>query len=143
MSFDFKLENGDLEFDGSGDILKVFNDNKLRQDVVKIIITPLGSMPLFPWYGSPVTERAIGRTLDARILNTELTNSLQFAIRNLQALQGEQEKSGQFVTPAEIISQILDISIQLSAYDARQYNVSVAVASRRSNIVEESFTLST
>lgn len=141
MSFDLKLENGDILLGSDGGPQRVFNDDKLRQDIIKIILTPLGSNQLFQWYGSPLTERAIGKVLDKRILDMEMSNSIIYALNNLMALQEEQEKTGQYVSPAEAIGQILNVEIEPSVYDSRQINISIAVASRRSNVISESFEL--
>lgn len=142
MSFDLKLENGDLVIDGTSDLAQVFNDTKLRQDVIKIIVTPLGSMTLFPWYGSPLSERVIGTAagLDPKLREAEIQNSLIFALNNLQALQSEQERQ-QFITPAETIGRIGEISIQISPFDPRQFTVIVSVITRRANVVEETFNM--
>lgn len=142
MSFDLTLENGDIRIGGDGAFEKVFNETKLRQDLVKIIVTPLGTMPLFPWYGSPLAERTIGTAagLDPKIRDAEMTNALSFAINNLQSLQLEQEKE-QFISPAEAISQIKDVIVQQSPYDPRQFNVTVSVITRRANVVDETFNL--
>lgn len=141
MSFDLKLTNGDLTLNASKTLDAVFNDDKLRQDLVKVLLTPLGSNKLFPWYGSPLTERAIGKALDLNILNIEMTNSILFSINNLMTLQKDQEKNGQYVSPAEAISKINNVQAQPSIYDPRQINIDVSVSSRRANVVEESFKL--
>ena len=141
MSFDFKLDNGDLTITSKGELKPVFNDNKLRQDLLKILLTPLGSNPNYPWYGSPLSEKTIGKALDPAILNMEMTTAIQYAINNLIELQKRQIKDGQYASPSELIGQILDINLAPSIYDARQFNISITVATRRGDIVAESFTL--
>lgn len=143
MSFDLKLVGGDLAISSDGSLATVFNDDKLRQDLIKVVLTPIGSNSLFPWYGSPLSERAIGKVLDKMITNMEITNSIIYSINNLMALQKDQEKSGQYISPSESIRQIVDVNINPDSFDARQLNVTMTVASRRANVVQESFKLRT
>lgn len=141
MSFDLKLANGDLKIDQNGGLEKVYNEEKLTQDLLKIVLTPQGTNPLYPWYGSPLNERTIGTLLDPKILNFEMVNAIQLAIRNLMELQKAQERDGQYISPSEAIGQILDIDILRSPYDARAYYLKIKVAARRGNVVEESFSV--
>lgn len=141
MSFDLRLDNGDLALGSSKDLDRVFNDDKLRQDLVKVILTPLGSNKLFPWYGSPLTDKSLGHVFDPKIISMETTNALIYALNNLMTLQKDQAKGGQYTSPAESIGQIVDVSAEPSVYDARQININVSVASRKANVVEESFKL--
>lgn len=141
MSFDLKLNNGDLSIGKNSTLDRVFNDDKLRQDLVKVILTPIGTNKLFPWYGSPITQRSLGKVFDLKIINMETTNALIYSINNLMSLQKDQSKSGQYVSPSESIAQIINIAAEASAFDARQINITVSVASRKANVVEESFKL--
>lgn len=141
MSFDFKLDNGDIKVANRGDLTQVRNDEKLRQDLLKIILTPLGSNKTYLWYGSPLNSALIGRLLESSLISAEASRAVTFAINNLIRLQKDQERSGQFLTPSEAISQILDISIERSAFDGRQFNIVVSVGTRRSNVVTETFAL--
>jgi hypothetical protein len=143
MSWDFKLKNGDLSLGASGQPSKVFNDEKLRQDILKIILTPLGTNPAYPWYGSPINSQVIGQILDDKIIKMEASNAVIYALTNLIRLQKDQERSGQFISPSEAISQILEVLVEKSQFDPRQMNVQVDVATRRANVVSEAFTLST
>lgn len=141
MSFDLKLSNGDLVIEPDGGLKKVYNEEKLTQDLLKIVLTPQGSSILYPWYGSPLNERTIGTLLDPKILKFEMVNAVQLAIRNLIELQRAQERDGQYISPAETIGQILEIDILRSPYDARTYYLKIKVAARRGNVVEESFSV--
>lgn len=141
MSFDLQLLNGDLQISPSGSLSFVQNDDKLRQDLLKIILSPLGSNKAFPWYGSPISSQVIGKAFDKKIFKMEATNALIYAINNLMKLQKDQEKRGQYISPTESISQILDITVEQSALDPRITNITVSVSTRRGNIVSEAFTL--
>ncbi len=41
MSFDLKLDNGDLRISNTGDITTIRDNEKLLQDAMKILITPV------------------------------------------------------------------------------------------------------
>lgn len=141
MSFDFALTNGDFALDRTGSPIFVRNEAKLRQDLLKIILTPLGSNKNYPWYGSSINSSLIGRLLDPKLFNAEATSITEFAINNLIKLQKDQEKSGQFLTPSEAISKIVEVAVERSRFDGRQYNIFVTVSTRRSNVVTETFAL--
>lgn len=141
MSFDFKLTNGDFELSRAGVPAVVRDENKLRQDLLKIILTPIGANKRYPWYGSSINSSLVGRLLDPKLFDSEANSILEFAINNLIRLQKDQEKSGQFLTPAEAISQIVEIAVERSRFDGRQYNIFVTVSTRRSNVVTETFAL--
>lgn len=141
MSFDLKLENGDIQIASDGSLRTVYNEDKLRQDVIKMLLTPIGSHKLFPWYGSPLTDRTLGKVLPANILDTEITNAISYSLNNLMSLQEEQERGGQYVSPAEAIAVISDVASEVSYYDPRQYNLRVSILNKRRNIVEEAFNL--
>lgn len=143
MSFDFKLTNGDFDLDSSGLPKQVRNQDKLEQDLLKIILTPLGSNKRYPWYGSSINSSLIGRLLDPKLFSSEANSILQFAINNLMKLQKDQERAGQFLTPTEAISKIVEIGVERSRFDPRQYNIFVSVATRGNNIITESFVLTT
>ena len=141
MSFDLKISNGSFIFSDDGTLKKVFNEDKLRQDVIKIILTPQGTLKLHPWYGSPINERAIGKVLPANLLDTEMSSSILFAINNLIKLQGLQIKDGQYTTPNELIGQVLNISVERSIYESRQYNIVIDILTKRGTTIRENFAL--
>ena len=69
MSYDFKITNGDWTIGSNGDFQKVENTEKLIQDVLKIIIFPLGKNIFFRWYGSPVAKTLVGTAFDMEFEN--------------------------------------------------------------------------
>lgn len=141
MSFDLKISGGDILLDSTGNPILVFDLEKLRQEIVKMILTPLGTNKRYPWYGSPLSEKTIGKVLEPTILNFEMKSSIMYAINNIIELQKLQKKDGQYTSPGETISEILDIQVSPSIYDARQYDIFISVSTRRGDVVKESFTL--
>lgn len=137
MSFDLKLVNGDLSIQPSGTIEPVFNEQKLIQDMLKALFTPVGSHQLHKWYGSPLQDRIGGKVIDPAILDTIIKDGIVYSLKNLQTLQDLQQRDGQFVTPREIIKTIDDVEIYQDESDLRQLNIFIRVTTRSGNTIEE------
>lgn len=141
MSFDLKLTNGDLSLSNSGEVETVFNVDKLTQDILKIIFTPTNSHILHKWYGSPLSARVGGKVYPQDILESEIQNSVLYALKNLKTLQDLQQKDGQFVSPQEAITKVQDITVNLDSADPRQVFINIRVMTKSGAIVEESFSI--
>lgn len=141
MSFDLALIDSDLEINSDGTIKTVTGADKLKQDIVKIILTPIGSVRYHPWYGSSVGENMIGQIIPENVLNQELSSALLDSLNRLQVLQRAQA-ANQRVTLSELIASVQDIAIQRSAIDSRQVHVIVKVIAKDYNAVEEEFVIS-
>lgn len=139
MSFDLKLTDGSFNFGADGSATKLFNEEKLKQDIIKIILTTQGQAKLHPWYGSPLGEKVIGKVLPFNILENEVSDAINFCLNNLIKLQSLQSKDGQYITPNEQLSQILNVNVKRSTYDARQYNIAVDVSTKKGSVIREVF----
>ena len=141
MSFDLQLVNSDLSLKPDGTLRTVTGSAKLRQDIIKIILTPLASVSFHLWYGSDINESVIGEVLSFARLNEDITSALTQSLTRLQRLQRAQS-TGQRVQLSEIIGTIQEIQVQRNPIDPRQVNVIVSVLSRELTAVEEVFTIS-
>lgn len=141
MSFDLKLTNGDISFKSDGTAETVLKEEKLIQDLLKIIFTPVGSHKKQPWYGSALLSNAVGRADDFSIVNRDIQASISNAIKNLQALQGFQEKDGQFIAPEEFLFSVEDIYATKDPNDPRAIVVKIRVLTRSGRIIEESLVI--
>ena len=141
MSFDLKLEQGDLRISGTSDLAIVENGEKLTQDVLKIVTTQLGSNKRFPWYGCPLTQSMIGRAFDSVFISSVASNQLRFSITNLQRLQQEQLANDQIVTKQEQIAAIQNLGVNQNAIDPRFFNIDLIVLSKAFRRVEASFSV--
>jgi hypothetical protein len=139
MSFDLKLFNGDLVIGKKGDVDIVENGDKLVQDVLKIVSTPLGSNPFFPWYGSPMSSALIGTGYEEEFISTVASQQLNAALDNLKQLQNQQKQYNQIITPAEQIAAVQDVSVNQDAHDPRFYIVRLTVISKAFQRVEPTF----
>jgi hypothetical protein len=142
MSFDIKIENGDLKIGNNGDLQKVENTDKLIQDVLKMCLTQLGGNPFFPFYGSPVSSTLIGNTFDFEMLNTVATSQLRGSLENLQQLQKLQEQNGQRLTASELLAAIQQVAIERNATDPRYYRVLIKILTKAMTSVTTSFDVS-
>jgi phage baseplate assembly protein W len=141
MSFDLKLQNGDLQISNTNDIAKVEGSDKLKQDIIKIISTPIGSNPLFPWYGSPINQSLIGTAFSSNFISNLASVQLKASLENLQNIQKEQAKGNQIVTPQEQIAAVQDVIIQRNTEDPRFFKIMLTVLSKAFRQVQTSLNI--
>ena len=139
MSFDLALSNNDLKINADGTINIVTDTPKLRQDILKIILTPLGSNNNYLWYGCSIGDD-IGKNFPNLLQQTRIQANVTQSLNNLKALQMSQSANQQ-VSLAELIESIADVNIQRDTTDPRQLNVTVTVLSKRLAQVQELFTI--
>jgi hypothetical protein len=140
MSFDLKIENNDLAINPDGSIQTVRDNAKLSQDIIKAILTPIGSNKFFTWYGSEVGSRTIGQAFDMTLNKIEIERTIQDTLSNIITLQQAQERY-QYVSGGELIAAIKEISVLRDPNDPRQLQITVSVLTRKLTVVEETFTL--
>jgi hypothetical protein len=137
MSFDLKLFGGDLVIQ-NGDFAIVEDQNKLIQDILKLVSTQLGSNPFFPAYGSPISQALIG-TNELDFAEDVATQQLRASIDKLKDLQQNQMKNNQIVSPQEQIAAIKDVSVSRGKDDPRYYFVNLIVINKAFQSVPVSF----
>ncbi len=136
MSFDLKIEKGDISIGADGRLNTVSDNNKLRQDIVKILLTKLGENKYHPTYGTNIGAIQIGHVADESLLELDLTSSAESALMRLISLQRGQSKR-QYLTPGETIIAILDVSVGRDTIDPRLYNIFISVQTQRlTNLTE-------
>jgi len=129
MSFDLKIKNGDISLNNDGSLTTVVGNNKLRQDILKILLTDFGSNKYHKRYGSYIGRLNIGDVADSQIISLDLERSARNAVKNLMALQRAQS-ARQGLSPGEIIVDINSVTVERDELDPRLYNVSVSVLTR-------------
>lgn len=142
MSFDLKISGGDLVLSG-GDLKTVVDSEKLIQDILKMALTPAGSNPSFPWYGSFLSRSLIGSALDTTVLLQVGQSQLQNALQILMKLQQAQVQSGQRVSADEQINSILDISISRSSSNPTSFAVKIRAISKGFKPITTAFEVNT
>ena len=136
MSFDLKIQDGDLKIGSNGDLQQVRDTNKLVQDILKIISTQIGSNPFFPWYGSPITKSLLGRSFDYKFVSSIATQQLRSTLETLQKLQKDQIRRNQIVTPQEQLAAIQKVLVERNIVDPRFYTIVLTVLSKAFSRVE-------
>lgn len=142
MSFDLKITKGDLRLSDTRDIAIVENSDKLRQEVLKIVATPIGGNQFFPWYGSPIERSLVGTSFETDFISAIATTQLRTSLETLQNLQKEQLKTPQIVTPQEQIAAVQDISVQRNTVDPRFFAIVITVLSKAFRRVQTSLQVS-
>lgn len=140
MSFDLKIKNGDLVLDSSGSLVSVSGNNKIRQDIIKILLTRPGDNRFHSGYGSNLGLLKIGDVADESIVELELKRSAEEAVRYLISLQKNQSK-GQILSLSEIILDITNISIERDSDDLRLYNIYISVLTQKLDVIDEVITI--
>lgn len=140
MSFDLALVNNDLALQVNGDVRTVTDTPKLRQDILKIILTPLGSVKNYMWYGCSLGEDIIGTTMTDSMYISKIQTSISKSLDRLKAMQNSQSVN-QRVSLAELIDVVAAVDVQRDVSDPRLINVVVTVLSKRLAKIEEVFTI--
>lgn len=138
MSFDLALINNDISIKPDGSLRLVTGTDKLKQDVIKIILTPLNSSKFHSWYGSSISDDMIGEIPAESALFLQISNSISESLDRLRSLQLAQTTS-QSTELAEMIASVRDISVQRAPDDPRQVNVVVSIIAKDLTAVEEAF----
>lgn len=130
MSFDLRVNQGDIVISSDGDFDQITDVEKLVQDILKILQTPLGSNVFFPWYGSVLTEIMIGQVLEPSITTNIIQQQVRTNLETLQRQQRQQLADGQQLTPGELLAAIQQVSVHRSTVDPTRYQVVVRVITR-------------
>jgi len=140
MSFDFKLISGSFALNSSGDIDTVEHNDKLSQDVIRVIATAVGENKLHQWYGTTIQDRIVGSGLPRSLVKEEIEGTIRFALQNLKSIQEQTERAGQILSPREAISVIENVSVT-DTTDPRQLFVQISIRTRSGNRLQEQVSL--
>jgi hypothetical protein len=140
MSFDLKLVNGTFHLGTNGDISLIVNQEKLSQDVIKIIATAVGTNLAHKWYGSIIPEKIVGSGLRKDLLKAEIIKSITFCVQNLKSLQEQQARAGQILTPNEAISSLEAVQV-LASSDPREVVIVITIKTRSGKVLQEELAL--
>lgn len=140
MSFDLKLVNGTFHLGTNGDISLIINQEKLSQDVIKIIATAVGTNLAHKWYGSIIPEKIVGSGLRKDLLKAEIIKSITFCVQNLKSLQEQQARAGQILTPNEAISSLEAVQV-LASSDPREVVIVITIKTRSGKVLQEELAL--
>lgn len=136
MSFDLKLLNGDISIGRNGTVETVFDNDKLRQDIIKILFTKLGENKFHVTYGSNLSKLEIGGIIDQEIVELDIQSSAEDGIKKLISMQINQSRA-QYLTPGESAIGIKDIVIERDKKHPYIYNILVSVYTKKYTVISE------
>jgi len=125
----------DYKVDSLGNYEKVRNENKLIQDMRKIVVTTKGSDPVATWYGTNFTP-IIGTAQLPEFVQTRIKTEITEALQRLKDAQDLQEEY-QTVTDREALAFISNIEVTQSTVDPSYFRVVVDIVTQQG----EEFTL--
>lgn len=129
MSFDFKINFGDLELGPDGDFVKVQKAEKLAQDLSKMVNTPKGSKRLFPFYGSLLSNTIVGNVFDEGFTAAYASKQLRDCLDIYIKIQEMQQKN-QYLDPQEMLGAIKQALVLQSDQDPRFWKVIIRVITK-------------
>ncbi|SRR6266581_6620986 len=138
MSFDLKIANGDLVIDTNSDVATVQNSEKLIQDVLKFLMTPISANKFFPWYGSPLAGTMIGSPFDSNFISSMAENQIRSGLETIQSLQKEQATK-QIVTPSELLAAIKSVNVVRNQIDPTFFTISLSLLTKNLTIANTTF----
>ena len=141
MSFDLKISNGDLVIGSNGDFEIVENADKLIQDILKILMCPLGSNVFFPWYGSSLSGTSVGQIFDEQLKQDIIAQQINSNLETLQKLQQQQMSDGQRVTPNELLAAIQSVSVERNTVDPTFFSIDVNVITKGFQVLTASLSV--
>lgn len=141
MSFDLKISEGDLVIDADADLAIVENSEKLIQDVLKMLMTPVGTNPWWPWFGSPLAGSMIGSPFDSNFIQSMAENQIRSSLETMQSLQKEQATK-QIVTPSELLAAIKSVNVVRNQIDPTFFQISLSLLTKNLTIANTTFNVS-
>jgi len=129
MSFDLKLENGNLKIGADADLKTVSNTDKLIQDVLKMVLTPVGANKMQIWYGSNFGKTLIGTPLDLNFTKELAVSQLVASLEVLKTLQQNQAVY-QSVSASESILRVLGVRVDHDDFEPRFIRVFLSVLNK-------------
>jgi len=111
-----------------GNYTKIYNEDKLIQDLKKIVITERGSDPVATWYGTIFISTIGGKHL-ADFVKTRASGEIIEALTRLKNAQIQQEEY-QEVTDNEFLDFIQNIEVEQNEEDPTYFRVEVDVVTQ-------------
>ena len=140
MSFGLKLKNGDLKLTKEGTLETVTKNSKLRQDIVKMLLTKKGSVKYHKEYGSELGIISTDNYMGEELVESKVEQTIYEGISKLISLQKVQSQR-QILSPAEMILSIKGVRVERDVDDPRLYNVFVSVITQQLSEISESITV--
>ena len=105
------------------------DSNKLAQDIVKLLNTPVGTSPLNLGYGSPLTANQIGTVVEVDTIIQQTQVTIAQALEQLIAEQALQ-RAIQPISDAETLIDFETPIVEQDSEEPRQFNIVINALSR-------------
>lgn len=133
----------DYRFDDNGVVVKVYNEQKLAQDVRKIVLTELGSNQFHKWYGTSIVGLLGSKITNASFIRAKMESDIRTALRRYSDTQRLQERAAPgTVDPRERFGSILQLEVQQDAIEPTAYNILIKFTNRARDLVTVDTTVS-
>ena len=133
MSFDLRIKQGDLVIGSDGDLEKIEDNEKLAQDILKILVTPMGANPFHAWYGSLLSSSFVGNPFEEEFIVKIAGSQIRSALETIQNLQRAQMASSQKVTASELLAAVRSVKVVRNPVDPRFFSIFVSVLTKALN----------
>lgn len=137
MSFELKLENGDIKIQ-DGDIVKLQNEQKLVQDIIKNCILPIKGNPHHTNLGCGINRTMVGAAYDPEFTYDMSVQQIRNTLEIIQQLQRIQAQY-QYLSPGEQLAAIGNILITRNTTDPRYYSTVINVLTKSLSNISPKF----
>lgn len=125
----------DLQYNNLGNLRRVRDEEKLLQDIEKIVVTELGSNPFHPWFGTSILRLIGGKIQGAVYFRSRVGGEIRTALQNYDSVQ-KQQSERQLVTDQERYARILSLEILQNDFDPTAFEIDLTVQNREGALVE-------
>ena len=130
------VEN-DWVYAKDGNVVEVWNEYLLIQELTKMTYTLQGSNPFSLWYGTRLLDLMGSRISSEGILQNTITSEITQAFRRWQSIKRQQETVvNQEVTDSEFPFQLLSIKVRRSEDDPTVLYVDITIKSRSNKPIQ-------
>ena len=124
-----RVEN-DYRYTLDGTLETVVEEEKLMQDVKKIITTLVTSNPFHTWYGTSIPSLIGGKISNSGFIRTKVTNEITQALTRYASVQKQQARL-QPVTAGERFVRLLQVSVEQDVTEPTAFNITIAFTNQR------------
>lgn len=124
----------DHYIDSLGDIKKVDKEQKLIQQILKNILTILGSNPFHPYIGTRLAQAIFKAIRDPNSFEVQTFQEVENVLSRLKADQNK-VASVQSVDLRELLSDLRDLQVVPNPSDPREYEIYITASTQAGNAV--------
>lgn len=135
VSIDVAVQNGDITFDPANNIQNVTGNQKLIQDIMLFLLSPVGSNLFDASWGNRSIE-LLGKAIQYK---GQVENLISSSVTDLQKFKSnEQNLRGNMLEASELISSIVNISISSNSLTDNSVQVLLDIETVRGDVINVS-----